>query len=80
MTISIGASLAYFILSFFTLFLLYIQYEVVNYCNKDALLWWRFFILLYGIIILTLGIAELCVDLIQVTDKSASIWLTLSNN
>ena len=78
--VSVGASLAYFILTFVTLFLLFIQYEIVHFGYRMALAYWRFFSGLYGFLILLLGIIELGIEFSQITIITEDVWATLSSN
>jgi len=63
-----GASITYFILTFVTLFILYLQYEIINFGYRDVLMWWRLISGVYGIILLALGIAVLIVEMSQIED------------
>lgn len=78
--ISKSASIAYFALSIFTLFLMYLQYEFVTYGYKSAITCWRIFIALYGLTIIGLGIAFLAIEVPANKTRSEAKWLTMSNN
>jgi hypothetical protein len=56
--ISKSASLAYFGLSIFTIFLMFLQYETVSYGYKTAVSCWRILAGLYGLTVIALGIAS----------------------
>lgn len=78
--ISSGASLAYFILTFITLFILYIQYEIVNFGYRNTLQWWRVVSGLYGLTLIILGAIELGLELSDQPNIVSDIWATLSSN
>eukprot|EP00347_Sterkiella_histriomuscorum_P011122 403373675 len=78
--ISVGASLAYFILTFVTLFVLFLQYEIVNFGYRFALTYWRYVSGTYGFIILLLGIIEIGVEFVNMDSNTESVWRTLSSN
>ncbi|CDW77782.1 UNKNOWN [Stylonychia lemnae] len=78
--VSAGASIAYFILTFITLFVLYLQYEIVNFGYRNALIFWRFTSPLYGLIIVVLGIVELGVEFSNMDATCATVWKRLSSN
>ena len=78
--ISASASLVYFILSFVTLFILFLQYEFVNFGDRPVLLWWRFFSALYGLALLVLGCILLGMELANMEATCENKWQQLSLN
>jgi hypothetical protein len=60
--VSAGVSIAYFILTFVTLFFLFLSYEVVNFGYREAQKYWRFIAGAYGLIIVILGIVEIGIE------------------
>jgi hypothetical protein len=70
-----GSSLTYFIMSLITIIFLYANHEAVSYMVLD---YWNLVTLLYGLIILGLGITCLVRDLTNIAEKSLTIWEGLS--
>ena len=62
-SVSSSASIVYFLLTFVTLLVLAIQYEIVNFSLRSTLIWWRVFSGLYGLAILVLGCVELGIEI-----------------
>lgn len=72
-----GSSITYFVMSLVTLFYLYACHEAASY----MLLKYHFaFTLLYGLIVLALGIVCFIVDYGGASQDSITIWGTMSNN
>jgi len=59
---------------------MYLQYEIVNFGYRNALIYWRFTSPLYGLIILVLGIIELGAEFTNMDDTASSVWKRLSSN
>jgi hypothetical protein len=78
--VSTGASLTYFILSFVTLGLVFCTYEIVNYGQRQLMMYWRFLSALYGLALIILGIILLITELSTLSATCAAIWSTLSHH
>ena len=67
-------------MTFVTLFFLYLQYEIVKFGDRETLIWWRFFSLGYGLLLIALGIALIIVEFSSLDANSVVIWSLLSSN
>ena len=78
--VSTGASITYFVLSFVTLALLFCTYEIVNYGQRQLMMFWRIMSLLYGLALIVLGIVLLAIELGSMAETCSSIWVKMSQN
>ena len=76
--VSTGASITYFVLSFVTLALVFCTYEIVNYGQRQLMMFWRFISMLYGLALIVLGIILLIMELAAMADTCSTIWGKMS--
>ena len=75
---STGASITYFVLSFATLALLFCTYEIVNYGQRQLMMFLRVISILYGLALIVLGIILLAVELGSMAETCSTIWVKMS--
>ena len=78
--VSTGASITYFVLSFATLALLFCTYEIVNYGQRQLMMFLRVISILYGLALIVLGIILLAVELGSMAETCSTIWVKMSQN
>ena len=76
--VSTGASITYFVLSFVTLALLFCTYEIVNYGQRQLMMFLRIISMLYGLALIVLGIILLAIELGSMAETCSTIWVKMS--
>ena len=59
---------------------LYCQYEIVNYGYRPLMMWWRFATLLYGGVLVALGVIIFAVEMGRLGSTTQEAWDAMSAN